>query len=192
MKFKKIFPLLVLSTLLPLSAVHADVTPSGVHWASSSVNWYHNNSTLSSTWRSLIKSGRSAWTGTGASISYTAVGDTSKTAAVDNRNVWYAQNMGSGAVASTYVSYNGATNEINDIDTVMNTYYSWSTSGAAGAYDVQNIATHEWGHWVHLYDDAWYEYWDADNTMFGTSGTGETKKQTLTSEDSAAILSVYP
>ena len=177
---------------VPFFSAQADVTPSGIHWASSTVNWYHNNASLSSSWRSAIKSGRTAWTSTGASINYSSQGDTSRTGAVDGRNVWYSQNLGSGALGTTYASYNSSTMELSDVDTVLNTYYAWSTSGASGYYDVQNVSTHEWGHWVHLYDDAWYEYWDSDNTMYGVMGTGETSKRTLTSEDSSAILSVYP
>lgn len=79
-----------------------------------------------------------------------------------------------------------------DVDTVINTYYSWSTSGASGYYDVQDVATHEWGHWLSLLDDYYYETWDADNTMYEVSFTGSTYRRTLTSEDVAGILSIYP
>jgi len=91
-------------------------------------------------------------------------------------------------LATTYYSYSGST--LTDCDTVFNTYYSWSTSGQAGYYDVQNIATHELGHWLQLND--LYGGGDTEKTMYGYSATGETKKRTLESDDLSGINYIYP
>lgn len=80
-----------------------------------------------------------------------------------------------GAIAVTYIWYSGS--QIIETDCRMNTFYAWSLSGEAGKMDVQNIMTHEFGHWVglaDLYSDV--DYW---LTMYGYGNYGETYKRTL-------------
>jgi len=80
-----------------------------------------------------------------------------------------------GAIAVTYIWYSGS--QILETDTRMNTFYKWSLTGEAGKMDVQNIMTHEFGHWAglaDLYDDV--DYW---LTMYGYADYGETYKRTL-------------
>jgi len=93
----------------------------------------------------------------------------------DGYNVVAWGTYGSGVIAVTYIWYSGS--RILETDTRMNTYYRWSLSGEAGKMDVQNIMTHEFGHWAglaDLYDSA--DYW---LTMYGRGSYGETYKQTL-------------
>jgi hypothetical protein len=55
--------------------------------------------------------------------------------------------------------------------------------------DVQNIMTHEFGHWCgldDLYDSS--DYW---LTMYGYSGYGETYKQTLGWGDILGLKELY-
>jgi len=80
-----------------------------------------------------------------------------------------------GVIAVTYIWYSGS--QILETDTKMNTFYKWSLSGEAGKMDVQNIMTHEFGHWAglaDLYSDV--DYW---LTMYGYANYGETYKRTL-------------
>jgi hypothetical protein len=72
----------------------------------------------------------------------------------------------------------------------FNTCYSWSASGEAGKIDVQNVATHELGHWLTLLDLCGGG--DSDKTMYGYTYAGETKKRTLDSDDIAGINYIYP
>lgn len=72
----------------------------------------------------------------------------------------------------------------------FNKSFTWSTSGAAGQMDVQNIATHELGHWVFLNDLKLSG--DTEKTMYAYSSYGETKKRTLHSDDIAGVKYVYP
>jgi hypothetical protein len=78
-------------------------------------------------------------------------------------------------IAVTYIWY--TRNQIVETDTTMNTVFGWSLSGEAGKMDVQNIMTHEFGHWCGL-DDL---YKDRDHwlTMYGYAEYGETYKRTL-------------
>ena len=99
-----------------------------------------------------------------------------------------ASNSGSGLLAITSVSVSGST--ITDCDLTVNTFYSWSTSGEVGKYDVQNMLTHELGHWLSL--DDLYSLSDSEKTMYHASTTGETKKRTLDQDDLNGINAIYP
>lgn len=76
-----------------------------------------------------------------------------------------------------------------EVDCLMNTYYGWSLTGEAGKMDVQNIMTHELGHFcglADLYKNA--DYW---LTMYGYSDFGETYKQTLGLGDILGLKAFY-
>jgi hypothetical protein len=97
----------------------------------------------------------------------------------------------------TYVWYYTATGEVAEVDTAFNSRYPWAIFSSSGecqsspdAYDVQDIATHEFGHWVgldDLYDDA-----DKDLTMYGFGAGGELKKRTLGTGDADGANAVAP
>jgi len=92
-----------------------------------------------------------------------------------------------GVIAVTYIWYSGS--KIVETDCRMNSYFKWSLSGQAGKMDVQNIMTHEFGHWcglADLYDDV--DYW---LTMYGYGNYGETYKQTLGLGDINGLQAVY-
>lgn len=55
---------------------------------------------------------------------------------------------------------------------------------------MRNIATHEYGHWLRLLDLNTSA--DTEKTMYYRTSTGETKKQSLHSDDIAGIRSIYP
>ncbi len=92
-----------------------------------------------------------------------------------------------GIIAVTYIWYSGA--RVLETDTMMNTYYKWSLSGADGKMDAQNIMTHEFGHWLvlnDLYSDS--DYW---LTMYGYANYGETYKRTLGAGDILGLKAIY-
>jgi len=103
-----------------------------------------------------------------------------------NRVVWGALNPG--IIAVTYLWYNKATKQILEFDMVYNTYYKWSTTGAADAMDLQDIATHELGH--NGLGDL-YSPKDQALTMYGYSSLGETQKRTLGTGDILGIQKLY-
>lgn len=74
---------------------------------------------------------------------------------------------------------------IQEADMCFNDYYVWSTTGAPGAFDVQNVATHEFGHFLPLRD--LYAPQDSEQTMYGYTGLGETKKRSLEWGDLAIL-----
>jgi hypothetical protein len=105
----------------------------------------------------------------------------------DGYNVIGWGNYRAGVIAVTYIWYAGDT--IVETDTRLNSLYKWSLTGEAGKFDVQDIMTHELGHWCglgDLYSDA--DYW---LTMYGYADYGETYKRTLGIGDINGLLAVY-
>ncbi len=86
--------------------------------------------------------------------------------------------------------YKTSTGQIVETDIEFNTDYTYKTDASANAYDVQNIATHEFGHSLSLAD--LYGAYDSDKTMYGYGEKGETKKRTLSQDDINGIAHLYP
>ena len=79
--------------------------------------------------------------------------------------------------------------EIIEFDIMFDTDYEWSLSGESDKMDLQNIATHELGHGAGLGD--LYKLRASEETMYGYSTEGETKKRTLYFGDIAGIQELY-
>jgi len=105
----------------------------------------------------------------------------------DGYNVISWGSYRAGVIAVTYIWYVG--NRIIESDTRLNTLYEWSLSGEPNKMDVQNIMTHEFGHWCGL-DDLYADedYW---LTMYGYADYGETYKRTLGQGDILGLQEVY-
>ncbi|MGQ9515463.1 MAG: matrixin family metalloprotease [Thermoproteota archaeon] len=110
-----------------------------------------------------------------------------KAGTYDGYNVISWDAYKSGVIAVTYIWTTG--NRIIESDTRMNSIFAWSLKGEAKKMDVQNIMTHEFGHWAglaDLYSDE--DYW---LTMYGYAGYGETYKRTLGLGDINGLEAVY-
>jgi hypothetical protein len=103
-----------------------------------------------------------------------------------NRVIWEA--LSPGVIAVNYLWYNPATKQIVESDIIFNTGYTWKTTGASDAMDLQNIATHEFGH-NGLNDLRPPKDWAL--TMYAYSSLGETYKQTLGNGDILGIQELY-
>lgn len=93
------------------------------------------------------------------------------------------------AIAVTFYWYSRSTKGLLETDTVFNSDLPWSASGESNKYDLQNIATHEFGHWLLLGD--LYNFKDWALTMYGYGKLGETIKQTLGQGDISGINKIY-
>jgi MYXO-CTERM domain-containing protein len=94
---------------------------------------------------------------------------------------------GSGLVAITPVDFNPSTGLILDADILFNAGgHSFSTTGEAGRFDIQGIATHEVGHFMGL-----------DHTGVGAAtmnpfaNTADTRLRSLAQDDIAAASAIY-
>jgi hypothetical protein len=109
------------------------------------------------------------------------------------------------AIAVTVVWYLLGTGWIVDCDVVLNNDPSltWTQvdigsndpntyviDGPGYDVDIQNIMTHEAGHWLQLND--LYDEAAAEQTMYGYAKDGELQKRSLESGDIAGVRSIYP
>lgn len=171
--------LAVLSVFWTAPALVHAYSYSGNKWAGNTVSVDVSDASWPSDWISPLASAMSAWNG--ATSPFTLSSGISG-------HKFTRSNMGAGALALTTDTFSGST--IVDADTNFNTYYGWSTTGAAGLYDVQSVAAHELGHWLRLLDLSGGG--DTEKTMYYSIATGETKKRTLESDDLNGINAIYP
>ena len=98
-------------------------------------------------------------------------------------------------IAVAVMWYDPETLIIWEFDIVFNTFQKWGIDPVKedgvtiGAFDIQNIATHEFGHLVGL-DDLYDEIY-SELTMYGYSSKGETKKCTLEEGDISGAQFLY-
>jgi hypothetical protein len=79
--------------------------------------------------------------------------------------------------------------EIKEFDVLFDTDFTWGDATIDPVMDLQNIATHEIGHGAGL--DDLYSTDCSEQTMYGYSDYGETKKRDLASGDIAGIQELY-
>ncbi|HTR45083.1 MAG TPA: matrixin family metalloprotease [Thermodesulfovibrionales bacterium] len=110
----------------------------------------------------------------------------------DGTNVIGFAPMGTsdGTLAETLLFYNSVTGQLTETDITFNTNFPWATNGSSGAYDLQDVATHEMGH-CHGLDDL-YSDGDMYKTMYGYSSEGEISQRILSRDDINGVTYLYP
>ena len=164
----------------------------GVKWPDTDipVGYYVNENTNDTTGEGLAcQAASQTWSSVPASsFAFQYIGSTTRLApSLDGYNVLSWGSTG-GSIATTYVWYMGST--IIECDMEFEDGYNWGTTGAFNLMDVQNIATHEFGHFLLLLD--LYNSADSEKTMYGYGSYGETKKRTLDPDDIAGVSFIYP
>ncbi|MFC2068243.1 hypothetical protein ACFLTP_04475 [Chloroflexota bacterium] len=185
---------------------------SGIHWATPTATYLYNSVGQPGDYSSTIQLGFDTWEkvdGTNFDFVFggpTGIGISSLDDNADGSNVvgWADLDFYgfTNAIAVTMVWYKTQTGLIVEIDMAFsnNTEYTWhnNTTGenwtvvntAAYDVDVQNIATHEAGHWLMLGD--MYNKPAEKETMYGISAEFDLAKRSLESGDFAGILEIYP
>lgn len=93
---------------------------------------------------------------------------------------------GASELALTTTTYYASDSLILDADMEMNDSFTWSTTGAANAYDIESVILHEAGHFAGIDHSA-----SGAAVMYAYYNTG-VQKQTLNSIDIDDICNVYP
>ncbi len=104
-----------------------------------------------------------------------------------NQHGW--KDLASTTIASTWTWSSGGI--ASESDAAYNTDFSWSSSGASGKMDLQNIATHELGHTVGMGHSSTASG-NSCLTMYPSGSLGETQKRTLGDGDINGIKARYP
>ncbi len=188
-------------TLTPTSMATstATVTPtpnrsgSGTCW-NSGASWpdYYANYTIDSTtipatdWVNSINSAANTWTNvTPSHFVFNNLAGTNNV--ISEGSLADPDQL---ALTSVYAT---STTPITKVITVFSDTKPFDTGNppTSGNYSVENVMTHEFGHWLYLVDN-----YDEPNcgevTMYGYISTGETKKTSLESADENAINWQYP
>jgi hypothetical protein len=104
-------------------------------------------------------------------------------------------------IAVTTVWYSRVTNQIVEFDMMLDTDWTWGdavvqcnsnetfTNSTCTIMDIQNIATHEFGHAIGLGDI--YDPACSEVTMYWSSDYGEVKKRTLEQADITGLQTLY-
>jgi hypothetical protein len=169
---------------------------SGHRWASGRVPFYVNPVNLDISEDAAItalQAGASRWrTQSTADVDlYYAGRTTGSTLANDGKNQIFFRNTASGStIASTYWWYDG-TNKLVDADMIFYDggfkFFTGST-GCSGGFFVEDIATHEFGHFIGINHSA-----DTTATMYASySGWCNTSWRFLAQDDITAVQALYP
>jgi len=172
----------------------------GIHWTASDlpVKYYINEDGTSDILGTAdefaaVQASFQMWEDdAGSYMDYTYMGTTNRSGASrDDFNVvsWKSIDGAGGTLAETSFWYDTDTKLLLEFDIVFDEDETWSVSGEAGKYDIQNIGTHEVGHSLVLND--LYDPADSEETMYGYSYPSETKKRDLYTGDIAGIRSIY-
>jgi hypothetical protein len=141
-----------------------------------------------------INKGPAAWNNAGADFAFTYGGTSSGTSVTYNgiNLVFFSNNPpdGGGYVAATYIWSSGG--NISECDLVFNDLnYNWwnGQGGCSFMFDIWNVATHEFGHFLCLAD--LYGGGDSAKTMYGYVSYCQTGARTLHADDIAGIQAIY-
>jgi len=165
-----------------------------IKWFTSNVFFYINPSGGPSGNLSAIQASMQTWTDVVTSYFTFVYGGTTTNTSYgtdDGVNIVCFGPMGlTGTLAENTFWFYTNSGQIIDSDIKFNTNYTWATNGSSGAYDVQNVGTHESGHSLSLAD--LYNSADSEKTMYGYASAGEIKKRTLDQDDIDGITYLYP
>ncbi|WP_048124869.1 matrixin family metalloprotease [Methanosarcina lacustris] len=142
---------------------------------------YTKDSSIPSSWSTPLASAANTWNNAGTNFFFYQISC--------NNKLYYKLLGDISILAVTHEVYSGDSMLSCTVDFNKDFGALWSTSGEQYHYDVQNVATHEFGHWLSLGD--LYTSADTEKTMYYTISLGETKKRTLHSDDIAGIQSIY-
>jgi len=112
----------------------------GVRWSANYAS-YDVSGISNASWRTAIHNAAATWTNAGANFFFYSSSSSS--------NDWGTINLGNVSTLARTLRYTSS-GYIVECDVQFNTYYSFYTDGSD--YDVEDLALHEFGHWLALND----------------------------------------
>lgn len=159
---------------------------SGASWPNYYANYTIDANTIPTGWQNSIDSAANTWTN--VTPSHFVFSNLAGTDNVISKGA--LADLDQLALTSVYAT---STTPITKVVTVFSDTKPFDTGNppASGNYSVENVMTHEFGHWLYLID-----IYDLQNcgevTMYGYVAIGETKKISLEAADQNAINWQYP
>lgn len=150
----------------------------GQKWAGDSTDYVFERY-FPTEWTDEVEQAANEWNSVDADFQF-------NTGGLSTGNYVYREPMGeNGPIAEARLSWD-SNEELTSADMVFNSDYKFSTTGAEDKYDVQSVATHEFGHWLRLKHSE-----DTRATMYDYLGKGQTRFRTLASDDKEGIKYIY-
>jgi len=172
---------------------------SGGKWGPGNQGWSINNNNkdgmTDSQVSTALRGATAAWDGAGACWAF---GTNAGSVTHDNitgpvQNYVNLCTFGStgGSVATTYTWYQRKGKGTVETDLVFDDSWLWQyeACNSSNAFDLQNVATHEFGHWFCLGD--LYGASDVDKTMYGYVDYGWCQQRTLHQCDIDGAIAIY-
>lgn len=155
------------------------------------VDTWNPSGIAASTVVSIFQTSGETWDGQVAANIYGSVsagGSRANIPVYDGFNQFGWKDLSSTTIASTWTWKSSSSVSALESDAAYNTDFGWSSSGASGKMDLQNIATHELGHTFGL----GHSTSGSCLTMYPSGSLGETQKRTLGDGDINGIKARYP
>lgn len=162
---------------------------SGMKWPSS-VATYKIGGSIPGDWGPSLDAASATWNAAGAALQLINDPKSANELTFIDLVAKYGSSF-SNTYAITSTWYSLSTNLLVKAGTEINTSFQWSTSGDSNSVDVQNIMTHEFGHWLRLGDIYSPTSTCSEVTMWGYAEVGETKKQNLEQPDLDGFFGLY-
>jgi hypothetical protein len=207
---------LILAATPAWAYLHLSVTLFGsvksIKWAQSPVRWLSSNASTpgvsATAFQQAAQAAFATWEAVpSATVAFQFGGFTNATPSDDGDGLSVLGFEEHGdldrTLAATGFTIDVVSGAIIESDIFFNSAFAWSTSGAANAYDLQSVATHEIGHFIGLGHSALGEtelqagggrrVLAASSVMFPIAfGRGITLDRTLQPDDIAGVSTLYP
>lgn len=153
----------------------------GPKWATPA-STYRIDPALPAAWAPVLQTAAQSWNNAGSKFAFSLNAASPHLIALGDLGA-------GGPLASTRVEYYQSTKQLVKFSMTFNTRYTWSTTGEAGKFDVQGVATHELGHALGLTHPSATAC--SEETMWASAGAGETKKRSLEAGDKDGVATLY-
>ncbi|MDP7061777.1 MAG: IPT/TIG domain-containing protein [Planctomycetota bacterium] len=181
--------------------VRIQINGKNLQWANPSITWRLNangsDDINDDSHIAAIEHGFQAWEDiSGSNIAFTRGADTNDVApgasshivAFDENNTSGYFPGGSGIVAITPITFDTGSGNILDADILFNgSQYSFSTDGSPGTFDVQDVLSHEIGHFIGLDHSP-----QISGTLWPYVSSRQWLHRSLTTDDRSGAIAVAP
>ncbi|MBN1585561.1 matrixin family metalloprotease [Candidatus Uhrbacteria bacterium] len=183
-----------LSLFFLVSNVYAYVA-SGYTRPSGNVSFYLHGALVNVGWQGAIDNARSEWNGAGSSFTFSQSGTATRSPSLVQSSTTDGYNdIGALSLDLSYVGFTSSVasgTSIIETDTAYNLEKSFDVNPNIYQYDVESVAVHELGHWLHLDETQSWRCFASPPSMCGSVSMGSTYMRSIESDDINGIQYIY-